>query len=117
MPLTASSGVTGASREAPPVTLSLSIRQLLRWHHHRSALFLDQDHDEFCRLGLAGVSANDVNIVGAFIEGLSWFQGDRLATLQLHHDGALHYVNERVCIVPVNRVRRAGRVLYEDHQS
>src|SRR5262249_14013162 len=89
----------------------------LYWHDRRSALVLDQDHQEFRRLGTACVSVNDVNIVRTFIEGLSWCQCYLLSTLQLHHNGALQYVNKRLCIVSVDRVRSAWRMLYCDHQN
>src|SRR5437773_10749823 len=56
------------------LTPALSIRRSLYWHEHRSALVLDQEHQEFSRLGTACVPVNDMNIVGAFIEGLSWCQ-------------------------------------------
>src|SRR2546428_5386882 len=75
------------------------IQQSLCWHEHRSALVLDQEHQEFGRLGTACVPANDMNIVGAFIEGLSWCQRYLFSTLHLHHNGALQYVNNRMCIV------------------
>jgi hypothetical protein len=47
------------------------IQPSLDWHEGRSALVLDQDHQEFRRLGTAGVPVHDMHIVGAFIEGLS----------------------------------------------
>src|SRR5262249_61435708 len=56
-----------SSISSPP---ALSVHQSLCWHERRCALVLDQDHDEFRRLGLAGVPVNDMNIVGALIEGL-----------------------------------------------
>src|SRR5262245_66438161 len=56
-------------------------QQSLYWHERRSALVLDQDHHEFRRLGRACVAVNEMNIVGAFIEGLSLGQCHRLATL------------------------------------
>src|SRR5262249_46450983 len=58
-----------------------------------------------------------MNIVGAFIEGLPWCQCYLLSTLQLHHNGALQYVNNRMRIVSVNGARPAGRMLYRDHQN
>jgi len=58
-----------------------------------------------------------MNIVRAFIEGLSWCQCYLLSTLQLHHNGALQYVNKRMCIVSVDRVRPAWRMLYCDRQN
>src|SRR5262245_59888315 len=70
-------------------TLALSIQQSLYWHERRSTLVLDQEHQEFRRIGTACVPINDMNIVRAFIEGLSWCQCYLLSTLQLHHNGAL----------------------------
>src|SRR5204863_6024697 len=99
---------------SPP---ALSIQQSLYRHEHRSALVLDQEHQEFRRLGTACVPVNDMNIVGAFIEGLSWCQCYLFSTLHLHHNGALQYVNNRMCIVSVDRARPAGRMLYCDHQN
>jgi hypothetical protein len=46
-----------------------------------------------------------VNVAGTFIEGLSRCQGDRLFTLDLHHDGPLEHVEKRVSIVSMNGVR------------
>src|SRR5215510_10645081 len=57
------------------LTPAWSIRPSLDGHQHRSALILDQDHQEFRRLGIAGVPVHDMHIVGAFIEGLSRCQG------------------------------------------
>src|SRR5206468_6036573 len=102
--------------ELDQLTPALFIQQSLYWHERRSALVLDQEHQEFRRLGTARVPVNDMNIVGAFIEGLSWCQCYLFSTLQLHHNGALQYVNHRMCIVSVDRTRPAGRMLYCDHQ-
>src|SRR5262249_49978201 len=99
------------------VTRAISVEQSLYWHDCWSALVLDQDHQEFRRLGIARVPVNDMNIVGAFIEGLSWCQCYLLSTLQLHHNGALQHVNKGMCIVSVDRTRPAGRMLDCDHQS
>src|SRR2546430_6342820 len=99
---------------SPP---ALSIQQSLYRHQHRSALVLDQEHQEFRRLGTACVPVNDMNIVGAFIEGLSWCQCYLFSTLHLHHNGALQYVSNRMGIVSVDGARPAGRMLYCDHQN
>ena len=58
-----------------------------------------------------------MNIIRAFVEGLAWCQCYLLSTLQLHHDGALQHVNERMRIVSVDSTRPAGRMLDCDHQS
>src|SRR5262249_34344621 len=94
-----------------------SMQQSLDRYERRSALVLEHEHQEFRWLGIACVSVNDMNIVGAFIEGLSWCECYRLSTLHLHHNGALQYVNNRMCIVSVDSVRAAGRMLYCDHQK
>jgi hypothetical protein len=57
-------------------------QQSLCWHERRSALVLDQEHEEFRRLGTACVPVNDMNIVGAFIEGLSWCLVSRVTPVQ-----------------------------------
>src|SRR5215831_223728 len=94
----------------------LSIQQSLYWHERWSALVLDQDHDEFRRLGLAGVPVNDMNIVGALIEGLSRFQGDRLPTLHLLDHRALQDVHHRMGVVSVTGARSARHMLDQEHQ-
>jgi hypothetical protein len=38
---------------------------------HRSALLLDQEHQELRRFCIAGVPPNDVDVVSAFIEDLA----------------------------------------------
>ena len=54
---------------------------------------------------------------GAFVEGLSCCECDFFPTLQLHHDGALQDVHNRMGIVSVARARPAGCMLYRDRQS
>src|SRR6267142_971915 len=93
------------------------IPQSLHWHYYWSALVFDQNHKEFCRRGSACVPANDMNIVGAFIVGLSWCKSDFFSALHLHHDGALQHVDKCMCIVTMDRARPAGRILYGDHQA
>src|SRR6478672_3164783 len=44
---------------------------LFRGDQHRGAFVLHEEHDEFCRFGFAGVSPDDVDILGAFIEVLT----------------------------------------------
>src|SRR5262245_61827387 len=90
------------------LTPASSIPSSLGGYEHRGAFLLDQNHHEFRRLGLAGVPADDMDIVGAFLEGLSRFQCYLFSTLHLHLDGALQYVNHRMGVVSVDRVRRAG---------
>src|SRR5215510_16355553 len=84
-----------------PVIPAPRTRRLLCWHECRSALVLDQDHQEFGRLRTACVPVNDMNIGGAFIEALSRCQGYLFSTLHLHHDGAFQYLDHRMRIVSV----------------
>src|SRR5262245_30148764 len=74
----------------PPRPASISnTHKSLYWHEHRSAFVLDQDHQEFRRLGRACVPVKEMNIVGAFIEGLSRCQCYLFSILQLLHNRAL----------------------------
>src|SRR5215469_18203363 len=84
------------------LAISFQHGQSLCWDERWSALVLDQDHQEFRRLGTACVPVNDMNIVRTFIESLSWCQRYLLSALQLHHNGALQYVDKRMCIVSVD---------------
>jgi hypothetical protein len=46
-------------------------RSSVGWHQYRCAFVLYEDHDEFRRLGFACVSTDDVDIIRAFVEGLT----------------------------------------------
>ena len=46
---------------------------LVSGHQYRSAFVLHEEHDEFRRFGLACVPPNDVDIIRAFVEGLTEF--------------------------------------------
>jgi len=58
-----------------------------------------------------------MNIIGTFIETLAWRERDFFPAFHLHHNGAFQHVNECMRIVPMNRIRRAGRIHYSDHQT
>src|SRR5262245_16124436 len=73
--------VAGSLASVLVMSLPFDIQRSLYWHERRSALVLDKKHQEFRRLGTAGVPVNDMNIVRAFIEGLSWRQRYLLSTL------------------------------------
>ena len=51
------------------------------------------------RLGTACIPVNEMNIAGTFIESLPRCQRYLFLPLQLHHNGALQYVNKRMSIV------------------
>jgi hypothetical protein len=48
-----------------------AVFELAGRHNYGIALVLNQEHDEFRWYGLAGVSPDDMNINGTFIEGLA----------------------------------------------
>ena len=78
-------------------------------HQRRSAFVLHQEHEEFRRFGLACISPNDVNIIGAFIEALTGCQSRFLSASHLHHDRAFQHINKPMCIVAMYGVRTAWR--------
>src|SRR5215213_6757381 len=81
------------------VLTAVSIQQSLYRQERRRALVLDQEHQEFRRIGSACVPVDDMYVVRAFIEGLSWRQRYLLPAPQLHHNGALEHGDKRMCIV------------------
>src|SRR5215472_10892535 len=80
-------------------------------HYHRSSLVLNKEHDELCRLSLAGVPTHKVNVIRALIESLAGRQRHFLTTFHLHDDRTLHQVDERVRIVPMDGIDAARRIL------
>src|SRR5262249_42459246 len=89
----------------------------LDWYQHRGVLVLHQKHEELSRFRGACVAANYMNIIGTFIKALAWRERDFFAAFHLHHNGAFQHVNECMRIVPMNRIRRAGRIHDSDHQT
>src|SRR5262249_44059746 len=86
-------------------------RLLFGRQYRVNALLLHQDHDELCRLRLARVAADGVDIARAFVEGLSWFQGDLLGALDPLDDRPFQHVDEGVRIVSMNVLYSSGRIL------
>src|SRR3984893_2137897 len=82
-----------------PIGSILEVFDLVRRHQYGSAFVLNQEHYEFRRFGLAGVSPDDVNIRGTFIEGLTRRQSHFLSAPQPHHDRALQHIDKRMCVV------------------
>src|SRR6185503_1330142 len=74
------------------------------WRQNRCTFVLDQEHQELGRRSLARVSANDVHIVQPLVKGLASRQCDGCPTSDLHHDGALEYVDERLRMMRMHRV-------------
>src|SRR4029453_11277748 len=85
---------------------------LFSGYQHRGAFVLHEDHNEFCRFGFAGVSPDDVNILGAFIEGLTRCQSHFLPAPDLHYDRAFQHINKPMRVVAMYWVRRS-----EEHTS
>lgn len=69
-----------------PVGLVFVAFDLGRRHQYGSAFILNQEHHEFRGFSLAGVSPDDVNIQGTFIEGLTRCESHFLSAPHLHHD-------------------------------
>jgi hypothetical protein len=46
----------------------LAVFDLVHWNQYRRAFFLNHEHQEFRRFGLAGVSPDGVNIIGTFVD-------------------------------------------------
>src|SRR6516165_4033854 len=59
---------------------------LVGGHQYRSAFLLHEEHDEFRRFSLTCVPPNDVDIIRAFVEGLTRCQSRLLSASHLHHD-------------------------------
>src|SRR3979490_279920 len=80
-------------------------RLLVGGPQHRSAYVLHEEHDEFRRFGLACVPPNDVDIIRAFVEGLTRCQSHFFSASHLHHDRAFQDVNKPMCMVAMDWVR------------
>src|SRR6478752_7449822 len=98
------------------VFIGLEFR-LFRGHQHRRTFVLHEDDEEFCRFGFAGVSPDDVNILGAFIEGLTRRQSDFLPASYLHDDRAFEDINKPMRVVPMDWVLTAWRILDQEHET
>src|SRR5262245_27546490 len=85
------------------------------WHQYWSPLVRNQDYDELRWFCGACVPANGMNILWPFIKALARLERNFLSAIQLHHDRAFQHVNERMRIVPMNRIRRTGRIDHSDH--
>src|SRR5215510_12826536 len=87
------------------------------WRQKGGTLVLHQEHQELGRRRLARVSADDVHVVQPLVEGLASHQCDWSPTLDLHHDAALEYVDERLRMMRMHRVHASRRVLDRDHRE
>src|SRR6185436_4424372 len=101
----------------PPITTIFMRPSSLRRHDRRGALVLQQKDQKLGGFGAACVPSHDMDIVGAFIEGLSGIQRHLRSSLHLHHDRTLQHVDECIGIVPVDRIRSAGGILDGDHHD
>src|SRR5882762_11570096 len=86
-------------------------------HQYRSGFVFDEKNDKFRWFSLAGVPPNDVDIIRAFVEGLSRRQSHFLSASHLHHDRALQHINKPMCVVTMYGVRVARRILHQEHQT
>lgn len=85
-------------------------------NERRRAFFLDEERQESCRLGTARVPADDMDIIGTFIERLPRGQCNLLSTLNLHDNSAFQHVDECVGIVTVDWVGTSRRIFHEEHE-
>src|SRR5262249_18058864 len=74
------------------------------------------DHDELCWLRSARVAPDDVHVVGAFVESLSWRQGDLLAAPDPFDDRPFEHIDEGVRIVPMDVLHSSSRILDGENQ-
>jgi hypothetical protein len=56
----------------------------------------------FAGFGLACVPPNDVDVVRAFVEGLTRCQSHFLSACHLHHDRAFQHINKAICSVAMD---------------
>src|SRR5262245_50805478 len=75
---------------------------------NRSAFVLNQEHHDLGGCRLARVSADDVHVVGTFIERLTGDQSGEGPSSDLHHDRAFQYVDHRLRMMRMYRVRPPG---------
>ena len=71
---------------------------------HRSAFVFHEEHYEFCRFGLAGVSSDHMNVRRAFVKGLTRSEGYFLLAAYLHDDRTLEHVHKRMCVVTMDGI-------------
>jgi hypothetical protein len=78
--------VSGQGRDCPRIALGYARKgptreahELLGGQHRVDAFLFHHDHHKPCRLRRACVPPDRVHIVRAFVESLSWRQGDLLA--------------------------------------
>src|SRR5262245_54955974 len=90
---------------------------LLSGNDHGGTLVFDQEDDQLCRLCLAGIPSNDVNVIRCFIKGLSGFQGDLLSASHLHNYRPPKDIDKGLSVVPMNCISMPRRVFNPDHEN
>ena len=86
-------------------------------YQHRGALVFYEEHDELRRLGFAGIAADNVDVIRAFVEGLTRPEGHFLAASYLLNDRSLENIDERIGIVAMYGVDVARRIFHGDHHA
>jgi hypothetical protein len=79
------------------------------------ALFLDEKNQKLCRLRVAGIAPDDVDVCRIFVERLSWVKGHFLAAFHLHCDLPFEHIDEGVSVVAMHGVRTARRIGHRNH--
>src|ERR1700744_3112115 len=83
----------------------------------RGAFVLYKKRNEFRWFGFTSVTANHVNIGGAFIEGVTSSQDHFLSTAHLHYDGSLQHVDKHMSVMTMYSFRTAWRVHNGDQRT
>lgn len=90
---------------------------LVHGHENGSLLVLDEEHQELCRLGVAGVSTDQVDAVWTLIERLSVMKSHFLAPFHLHYDRAFEHIDKSTGVMAVDGIRSARGVIHRDHRN
>src|SRR5215472_1839532 len=93
------------------------IARLLRGPRYHSAFVFHEKYDKFRRFGFTCIPPEDVDIIGAFVEGLTRRQSHFLFASDLHHDRAFQHINKRIGVVPMYFVRMPRRIFHRDHHT
>src|SRR5262249_11869485 len=75
---------------------------------NRFALVLHQEDQELRRRRGVCVLADNMNVVRSFVKGLARGQRDGRPTPDLHEDRALQYVDQRLRVMRMHRIRCSG---------
>lgn len=78
-------------------------------------LIFDEERDKARGRGLAGIAPDDMDVIRPFKEALTRFERHLRMAFNLHHDAPLQHLDEDRGMMPMHRVRTAGRVIHRQH--